>query len=444
MSIENEIELQSDEYYYLSLDQMNYQDSNIRSRTAKWTLRLSRIAIVGAAFGLGRYFLAGSIISIEHVLMGSAAAMFLLNAMLKRVHLNRFTLFMIVWWVSSLLISAWLSPYRLASWGRSTNHAIKMAAIIICGTASANSTDSIRKLTNLLLIIAVFNCVLAIIQSTTGTMYFMADTRVETYYGVEFQSIEEAALKSQRAYGFFGNPNGFANWLFIPISVIMARIAYPPRHGAGKLSLLLLPLFLLGMAMSSSRSGIAGVVLIFIFVMGKRIFNPRVFAGFTISCIALLIYIRFLDSTFIVKFTERMSRFTEDEMRRILMNIAIDNITQSPVFGIGLYGFRFLSNMSAAHNGFLESFVELGFYGWLLVMVGMVGGVISFWKCIKLDQNLDSVWLWRGWAAGVCSLALSQMGHGSGWHDLTLWAMLSIGFVSYANLKKQIFYEQVY
>jgi len=409
------------------------------SSVPKWRLRIARIAMIGSSIGLQKAYMGISGYSVQHLLYAIAGIMIFSGFMFgKFPRLNVRHNLIVGWWLFAMFVSTWFSPFRATTLLFVGKGYLYLIVTIICGMAIAGSQDSLRKFTNLMILTAVGSCIVAAIQITTGTMYFLASDEFGAEYG------REAAAEVGRAYGFFANPNGLANWLFIPIGVMIARVAYPPPQGKGKLTLIVLSILLGGMILSISRSGIAVTVLICLMVLGVRGLKVRTLVLIFIVMILIAVGSLLLAPEAIGKIALRLTEFSIDEGRVALIKIGLDNIGNHPFIGVGPFGFWSLSGGKSAHNGFLEPFVELGIFGWIPVMLGIAGGLWCFWKCAKLSRGTNTEWLWRGWAAGATGMVMSQMVHGSGWRDIFMWAVLSIGSVGFIMVREQRFYEQYY
>ncbi len=407
------------------------------SPVPKWRLRIARIAMIGTSVGMQQAYMGLSGYSVQHVLYAIAGIMVFSGFMLGRFsQLNRRHNVIVAWWFFAMFVSTWLSPFRAATLPFVAKGYLYLTVTIICGMAIASSQDSLRKFTNLMILTAVASCIVAAIQTTTGTMYFLASDE----FGVEYG--QEVAAEAGRAYGFFANPNNLANWLFVPIGVTIAKLTYLPLQKSGKLTLVILSILLGGMILSISRSGIAVTVLIFLMVLGVRGLKLKTLVLIFIAMILITVGSLLLDPEAIGKIALRLTEFSTDEGRINLIKIALSNIGDRPLIGVGPFGFWALSGGKSVHNGLLGPLVELGVFGWIPVMLGIVGGLLCFWKCAKLSRGTNTEWLWRGWAAGATGMVISQMMHGSGWRDFILWAVLSIGSVGFITVRKQIYYEQ--
>ena len=409
------------------------------SPAPKWRLRMAGIALLGTSIGMQKAYMGVSGYSVQHVLYAIAGIMVFSGFIFGRFpRLNARHNFIVGWWFFAMLVSTWFSPFREAILPFVSKGYLYLTVSIICGMAIASSQDSLRKFTYLMILTAVGSCIVAAIQTTTGAMYFLASDE----FGVEYG--REVAAGIGRAYGFFANPNNLANWLFIPIGVSIARLTYPPPQGSGKLTLIVLPVLLGGMILSISRSGIAATVLIFLMVLGVRGLKVRTLGLIFITMILVAAGSLLLapEATEIIAL--RLAEFSLDEGRAGLIRIALDNIGNRFFVGTGPFGFWSLSDGKSAHNGLLEPLVELGIIGWFPIMLGIAGGLVCFWKCARLRRGTNTEWLWRGWAAGATGMVMSQMIHGSGWRDVFLWAVLSIGSVGFVTVREQMSYEQYY
>jgi hypothetical protein len=435
----NQQESEYDEYSLLPTVWVNKLGEFRLSTTPKWRLRMARLAMIGISVGLQKAYMGASGYSVQHVLYAIAGILVFTGFAFGRFRrLSWWLTFVVGWWFLAILVSTLVSPFRSDISIPVGKVYLYLAVTILCGMAIADSQDSVRKFTSLMIITGMVSCALAAIQITTGSMYFLASTE----FGIEYG--REAAAAGGRAYGFFGNPNGLAHWLLVPIAVMIARIAYPPQQGTGKLPWILLPILLIGMMLSVSRSGIAATALAFLMVIGMRVFKLRILATVVISGMVIGVSSLLIAPEVLVGIVERIMEFTTDAARLNYVNIALENIAKSPVFGIGLYGFWALSGGWSAHNGILEPFVELGIFGWIPVMLGIGGGVVCLWRCARLSRGTNTEWLWRGWAAGATGLVMSQMIHGSGWRGITTWMVIGVGSAGLRTIKEQMYYEHCY
>ncbi len=399
--------------------------------TDRFNRRLARLALVGTSIGLQEAYLAPAF-SVQHILYGIAGiAALAAFAMGSNRLWSRFLVGIVVWWFMAIAVAAATSPYRAAIVPLTWKACLYLTVGILCGMAIANSQKSFHKYTRLMVFTALLSCVLAAVQAVTGKFYFLAASD----FGAEYA--QETAAASGRAYGFFGNPNGMAHWLTIPIGVTLARLAYPPREGAGWRPLVWLPILLGGMALTVSRSGVALTCLIIPLVMGRRVLKPKLILAAFASLFGGVLGVRFLAPVFFQGIIERFMTFGEDEGRLQLIGIAINSVTDRPLFGHGLHSFRILSGNLVAHNGFLEPLVELGLFGYTAVMLGIAGGVVSIWRCAFLARGTQYEWIWRGWAAGLTGLVLSEMVHGVGWRSIATWSSYGLAYVGVMLLSEQ-------
>lgn len=409
-------------------DQLTHDDQLYgRDRLNRW---LARIALVGTSVGLQEAYLA-PMFSVQHVLYGLAGLSVLIAFVMGNNRLwSRYLAGMVLWWFTAIAISAAASPYRAAILPLTWKACLYLTVGILSGMAIANSFKSLHKYTRLMVCTAVLSCVLAAIQATTGRFYFLAASD----FGADYA--QETAAASGRAYGFFGNPNGMAHWLLIPIGVSLARLAYPPHGGAGRRPLVWLPILLGGMALTASRSGVALTCLIIALVLGRRVFKPKLILAAAASLILGVVGVRLMAPTFFQGIIDRFMTFGEDEGRLQLIGIAVNSLTERPLFGHGLHSFRILSGHLVAHNGFLEPLVELGLFGYIPIMLGIGGGVFCIWRCALMARGTEYEWLWRGWAAGLTGLVLSEMVHGVGWRSVATWSSYGVACVGMMLLRE--------
>jgi hypothetical protein len=442
--IESQHDLEYDENSLLPGVQVNKLGEFEFSAVPKWRLRMARLAMIGTSVGMQQAYIQQAYIgasgySVQHVLYAMAGVMVLSGFISGRFRrLSKWLTFVVSWWYLALFVSTWFSPFRAGIAEFVAKDYLYLTVTILCGMAIASSQDSVRKFTNLMIVTAVVSSVLAAIQMTTGSMYFLASAE----FGVEYG--REVAVETGRAYGFFSNPNVMAHWLLIPIGVMIGRIVYPPPQGTGKLPWILLAVLLGGMMLSVSRSGIAATVLVFLMVIGARVFNLRTLGTVVISAIVITAGAVLLAPEVFAGIIERMAEFATDPARTSLIKIGLENIGKRPVIGSGQHSFLVLANQRAAHNGILEPLVELGIFGWVPVMLGIGGGIVCFWRCARLSRGTNTEWLWRGWAAGATGLVMSEFIHGSGWRNFNLWMVIAVGCVGLVSIREQTYYEEYY
>jgi O-antigen ligase len=157
-----------------------------------------------------------------------------------------------------------------------------------------------------------------------------------------------------------------------------------------------LPLFGAGIVLSGSRGSMLafGLSLTFFVLIGFREITARWRGG--VIAICGLMAILSMSSLSSRVFPYWQERFIEqsledryDSDRLVLFSQAVETFSDHPTFGVGLDGFRRLSDFGEyTHNLFLQFAAEGGIIGLTLLILALIGGVRAWVRSPTLEQRL--------------------------------------------------------
>jgi hypothetical protein len=190
--------------------------------------------------------------------------------------------------------------------------------------------------------------------------------------------------------GLFGDPNDLALTLIAILPFVIAL----RRSGALVRSILFvwLPVvvILYGVYVTRSRGGVLALACVFGLLVRHRLGNMLSLATASVAVLALL------GAGFVGN--RSMSMDTSATGRVEMWSAGLQNLKQSPVWGIGFNNFDAVNN-KAAHSAFVQCFAELGLVGYLL-WLGVLLLTLDDLRLIHASANEEEADL-RKWARAI-------------------------------------------
>jgi O-antigen ligase len=225
--------------------------------------------------------------------------------------------------------------------------------------------------------------------------------------------------------------------VFTPFS-----IAYT-AYNRNLLSFCILSIFGFSLIYNLSRAAIIGVSLSLLFIMmfssNKKGYAKIVLTLFSVTILALTI--------FLVKNTTMLTLifFLNDEFTRLFafeggsvtgrvlfLEAGFKSFVDSPLFGIGLGGFKELfiapwgKNM-LAHNNYMLILVEQGIVGFILYLGLLISLFYNLIKKLK-HVNYNNSWLYEGVLGSIVSMSFLSIALDF-YETLPVWIVISLGGV---------------
>jgi hypothetical protein len=258
--------------------------------------------------------------------------------------------------LSGLVILSHISHFRIREAIDSSSELIR---VLLYFFLVVSLLDSFARLRKFLLWIC---CIIMVVISLALLHYYgiVNIPALEAYHERQWEMIDEETgevpvLARLQCTGIFSNPNDLSRILIVAILISLYFLGDRRSNLRRVLSLFLLPFYGLALYLTQSRGGLLGLfagigALFYTRYGGKK----ALFLGGIILPILLF------------AFGGRQTKFSTSEgtgQERIrLWNEGFVLFQGSPVFGIGK-GEYVEQLRTAAHNSFLESYVELGFIG---------------------------------------------------------------------------------
>ena len=230
--------------------------------------------------------------------------------------------------------------------------------------------------------------VISLIMITIGFIQFMFPNLLLGFTNTFYVTPEDRLLAgtsgfNYRAVGSFGNPNQFAFGLvfFFLINLNMAihRInKFPSLH-----YLMSILLFFSIVMLTSSRTGVVGAILLFLYNIKNIRFSRNIIYAFLIICIGYLISIFLVENNLIhnriynfilVDNIYDLFNFGFESRREMYWIDSIDRILRQPILG---YGYSTLQ-YQIVDNGYLSTLLRNG-------VVGFIFYILFFVKLVSLN-----------------------------------------------------------
>jgi len=250
---------------------------------------------------------------------------------------------------------------------------------------------------NALLIIALIQFSLGIIQFFTGTQFGI----ISIYVG-DIREISRGGIfggSFRRAMGTFSNPNQYVQFASIGISITLSKYIITKERTFCLISLIGFIALFLNFARGAL---IAGPLLLItasiIFIIKKRTFRPFLLVIFTILLMGIII---FQPPPILLELLNQRRHVVNEDKQIVLIDevrnksmfealiVASDNI-----FGTGFGNYQIAkpeSSVSRAHNAFLLIFAE---GGWLLFICFVIFCLIIVIRLLQLfKRNSNSLLL---------------------------------------------------
>jgi O-antigen ligase len=255
-----------------------------------------------------------------------------------------------------LVILSHISHFRLREAIDSSNELIKVLVyyFLIIGLL-----DSFARLRKFLVWIC---CIMMVVVSLALLHYFgiVNIPALEAYHERQWEMIDEETGEAPvvarlQCTGIFANPNDLSRILIVGILISLYFLGDRRSSLRRALSLFLLPLYGLALNLTQSRGGLLGL-----FAGIGALFYDRYGGKKALLLGSIIVPI------LLFAFGGRQTKFSTSEgtgQERIrIWNEGFALFQGSPIFGIGM-GEYAEQLRAAAHNSFLQSYVELGFIG---------------------------------------------------------------------------------
>ncbi len=255
----------------------------------------------------------------------------------------------ILGWV--MLPFAWKPDYSLATL---TDSFLKVIIIFIM---MINVITTRRRLLIFMKLIVMCGCVLAVgaIKHYLEGNFSLRGVRIEGIVG-----------------GIFGNPNDLATSLdlIIPLAIVLAMT----QRGVWRfLSMLSVPVLVLGVIVTFSRSGFIALALgvgFFIWKLGEKKRGRMILASVAVMVVLLMAAPGSYRARLSTIFDVESDRTGSAQERQEILRRAVWLAVRRPVIGVGISNFGAYSiREMLAHNSYLEISAELGLAGLIAYLV---------------------------------------------------------------------------
>ena len=274
----------------------------------------------------------------------------------------------------------------LEQFGKGILFSLFNTVLIITIILYLNSIDknSINKIINLLMIIALLACFYQFTQLTL-LLFYKIDLDKIIWPFISFNYPEDAKTISDgilgtstnnffRSGSFFGNPNTFAGFLIVSMSLFISSFLKKKEF----IFFLGFFIILISLMLTISRSGLLGLIIFLtLFFIVNFLHLLSKYKLFLVMIFFCSFFILFYYAEDLFYWTLKRTDFSNNLLgpRALSYSAAIDMISRYPLLGVGynnspiLFDEYTISTLIGRdiHNYYLENFVNLGIIGGLIV-----------------------------------------------------------------------------
>jgi len=289
--------------------------------------------------------------------------------------------------------------------------------------ARYGATDMAKTVLYFLLLIGLIDSMARLRQFMSFTVVFIAITALlavlnyhdiytlpaltilDRSYGVNAETGEMELVRQLQASGIFSDPNDFSIILVVAIIATIHFIVEAPNLARRVPWLMLGPLLLYAFALTKSRGGFLGLTAALGSLLIARLGWKR---GIKFG----MLFSPLLLAAFAGRQTNINVGDTDDTAygRVLLWRAGMPLLRAAPFFGNG-YGTYAADVGQEAHNSYVHSFVELGFFGGACFLMSILGPIFSCRKAFvgepgpKKTLNATILAMVVGYAVGIFSLS---------------------------------------
>lgn len=301
--------------------------------------------------------------------------------------------------------------------------------------------DSIKKIVGAFLVSLFFISIFALFQFITGLELLDLTGRGElnTWEGVV------------RVLGMSKNPNAFAVYLIVGVTLAFGRFLYSPKISNRFTTIILLGLYSTMMLFTLSRGAVvallASILLISTFYI-KRARISLVFSFIVFGIVLSLFWSEGINYRFMTSLTNPFFDISISD-RFFAIKSAIPMFLDSPIFGVGFGNFKYEMisygyggvNLVGAHNTFVAIACELGLLGLVPFVIIVIVVIKNSLNGIRLAKNLRLKNLLIGLLGSFVGLLVMGLSHELYIHVL-LWFLIGL-LMAGANLAKREAFSRV-
>lgn len=234
--------------------------------------------------------------------------------------------------------------------------------------------DPYRDISKWFIRIGVFVCIACVVGFLTRGQYF-------SY----FVSVSDSSWKPARAVGLDINPNYFSVYLMLLSSMVLADLSERRRLRL----YFVFGIVLLGVASTLSRTVLVVIVfqiLAFLFLAKNVGFLKKLVSAVVISIsLLLMVFIGLGDA--IVSRSEKTFE-GDGDIRFVLWRAALENIIESPVFGVGFGRSSAVIEAETGyalttHNQYVEHLLQIGMLGLMLFLFFHFYILLQCWRSYR-------------------------------------------------------------